>query len=356
MKQKKEHKISESGKEQAENQIIDFTKSIEHSISEFTVEILKNKLDRGDFFIPAYQREFTWDNARQSRFIESILMGLPIPFLFFWEDPESGILEIVDGSQRLRTLQSFMDNKLILNNLEKLDLLNNFVYNNLKESRQRKFKNKSIRGIILTEKTDLIARFDLFSRINTGSKIANPAEIRRAVLSGPFMDMIIELSEDNIVKIMIPAKEKSIKERIREELITRFFAYGDGLESYKDRPSDFLFNYVNKMNLKFQENNSLKKEYKDRLIKIFSFVKQYFPCGFKKREKDSSIPRVRFESIALGVFKALQEKPKLKPDKELIESIFDSANFKKEIRSDGANSINRINGRINAVKDILLQG
>lgn len=356
MIQKLKNGVNEESKKKAEEQIKQITKSIDYVVTEYTIEILKHKFDNGDIFIPNYQREFTWDIKRQSQFIESILMGLPIPFLFFWEDPDSGRLEIVDGSQRLRTLKKFMENELILQDLEKLNLLINFKYDDIVESRQRKFKNKSIRGIILTENTDLEARFDLFRRINTGSKIANPAEVRRAALSGPFMDMVISLSENKISRSLIPTTPKSEKERLRDELITRFFAYSDGLNDYKDKPSEFIFHYVEKMNKIFEEDKKLQKEYEQRVIKVFDFVRKYFPYGFKKTESSNTIPRVRFESIALGVFHALQKNPSLTPSKKTIESIFISKDFIKEIRSDGANSINRIKGRINVVKNILLQG
>ena len=86
----------------AENQIVEQSKRIEFYLTEYSIELLAAKMHSGDFEVPAYQRAFTWENERKSRFIESVLMGLPIPFLFFWETPATGKLEIVDGSQRLR--------------------------------------------------------------------------------------------------------------------------------------------------------------------------------------------------------------------------------------------------------------
>src|SRR5713226_6614183 len=90
----------------AEVQIAEQSKRIEFFLTEYSVELLAAKMENGDFEIPPYQREDTWEPERKSRFIESLLMGLPIPFLFFWERAE-GKLEIVDGSQRLRTIHQF---------------------------------------------------------------------------------------------------------------------------------------------------------------------------------------------------------------------------------------------------------
>src|SRR5580692_8290276 len=98
----------------AEQQIVHHTKRIDYYITEYSIELLAKKMKDGDFEVPSYQREFTWEPERKWKFIESVMMNLPIPFLFFWENPESGRLEIVDGSQRLRTLEEFLHGELVL--------------------------------------------------------------------------------------------------------------------------------------------------------------------------------------------------------------------------------------------------
>ena len=162
----------------AEEQIVERSKRIEYYLTDYSVELLALKMEKKDLEIPGYQREDTWEDERKSRFIESLLIGLPIPFLFFWERPD-GKLEIVDGSQRLRTIQQFVNNELKIGELSELTELQGLVFKNLPESRQLKIKNRSIRGIILNEHADEQARFDILERINTGSKIANKAEVRR---------------------------------------------------------------------------------------------------------------------------------------------------------------------------------
>ena len=235
----------------AEAQIVEQSKRIEFYLTEYSVELLALKMERGDFEIPGYQREDTWEPPRKHRFIESLLMGLPIPFLFFWEIPDSGRLEIVDGSQRLRTIQQFIHGNLTLGALDKLTNLKGFSFSDLPESRQRKIRNRSIRGIVLNEHADERARFDLFDRINTGSKVANKAEVRRGALGGPFIDLVIDLSKDQTFEALAPVPDAQVKMREREELVTRFFAYGDGLGTYRDRVSRFLFAYAKRMTAYF---------------------------------------------------------------------------------------------------------
>src|SRR5271163_1606443 len=126
--------------EAAEAQIVEQSKRIEFYLTEYSVELLANKMHTGEFQVPAYQREDTWEPARKSRFIESLLMGLPIPFLFFWESPATGKLEIVDGSQRLRTIEQFVLRDLLLADLEVLTQLEGMRFRDFPESRQRKIK------------------------------------------------------------------------------------------------------------------------------------------------------------------------------------------------------------------------
>lgn len=339
----------------AEEQIQSFSKKIDFYTSEYTVEILAKKIAEDEYTVPNYQREFTWDEPRKCKFIESLLIGLPIPFVFFWMNDE-GKLEIVDGSQRLRTIEQYLNNRLTLNGLERLDLLNGTKFEDLSLARRRKINNISLRGIILSENTDMEARIDLFERINTGSQVANPAEVRRGALQGSFMDFITELAKEPLFNKLAPVSKKQEKVRESEELVARFFAYTDGLEGYRDDVSPFLFRYIKKMNKEFDLDPNLKHLYKNRFIKMLNFVDKSFALGFRKTQKSQTTPRARFESISVGVAEALAIKPDLIVDKCLTNSILESQGFKNEIRSDGANAIRRLKGRIGFMRDALLTG
>lgn len=342
----------------AESQIIEQSKRIDFYITEYSVEILAQKIHDGEYVVPAYQREFTWEDSRKSRFIESLIMGLPIPFFFFWERPEDGKLEIVDGSQRLRTIAEFIYDGFQLGQLHSLTHLSGFRFKDLPESRQRKIKNRSVRGIVLGEHADEAARLDMFDRINTGSKIANDAEIRRGAYPGPFIDLIIELANVPLFSKLAPLSEKDIKVRGYEELVTRFFAYGDGLENYHDRPAKFLSEYSQKMNSEFTENPALIDEYRDRFNTVLEFVDKNFPFGFRRAEKGKTTPRSRFEAIAIGVYNALKEKPILKTftsEQVNVNSWILEGEFQSIVRSDGANAKSRLRGRIDFVKNKLVK-
>ncbi|MEG4493574.1 DUF262 domain-containing protein [Microcoleus sp. D3_18_C4] len=351
---KNQSKFTDEEVATAEVQIFEHTKRIEFYLTEYSIELLAQKMQNGDFEIPAYQREFTWEPERKSRFIESVLMGLPIPFLFFWESPSTGKLEIVDGSQRLRTIEEFVLGDFPLGDLEELSLLTGFRFKDLPESRQRKIKNRSIRGIVLNEHADEQARFDLFDRINTGSKVANKAEVRRGALGGAFLDLVILLAKEPTFVKLAPLSDKLLLEREREELVTRFFAYGDGLEGYKDRVSAFLFTYTKKMNDRFKNNPADIESYRQRFMDMIDFVSRNFPSGFRKTLKGKATPRSRFEAIAIGSYLALQQRPEIANQSLKVEEWLNSRDFTKVTGADGANAIGRLRARIHFVRDRLL--
>lgn len=343
----------------AEARIVEQSKKIEFFLTEYSVELLATKMQNGDFEVPPYQREDTWEPERKSRFIESLLMGLPVPFLFFWEQPESGKLEIVDGSQRLRSIQQFMFGGMVLTSLETIPELEGMQFSDLPESRRRKVRNRSVRGIVLNEHADDQARFEIFDRINTSSKIANNAEVRRGALVGPFLDLVISLAKDAVFVGLAPFPDKDVNLREREELVTRFFAYTDGLssekgmEGYRDRPSDFLFQYAKKMNGRLKQHPIEEVEYRQRFDDTMAFVKRVFPYGFRRTAKGKDTPRTRFEAIAIGSYLALLERPGLASQKLDVNAWLTGDEFNAIIGSDGANSIKRLRDRIGFVKDRL---
>jgi uncharacterized protein with ParB-like and HNH nuclease domain len=159
--------ITDHRKEVADAEIREKQKQVNYDTKEYPVEILVQKYmegkdeDTNELFVPDYQREMAWDDARQSKFIESVLLGLPIPYIFVADvrdsDDESdlGRLEIIDGTQRIRTLARYLNNELMLSGLKKLEKLNNFTFADLPLARQRRFKRSTLRMIQLTENADL---------------------------------------------------------------------------------------------------------------------------------------------------------------------------------------------------------
>lgn len=355
-KKQQEKEVKRATPEVAEQEIKDRSKRIAYTVLDYSVEHLVRKYEEEEHYVPEYQREYTWELPRRVKFIESLLLGLPIPPLFFGSHPDTEKLEIIDGSQRIRTLTDFKNNELVLFDLARLPSLEGMMFKDLLESRRRRLMNVAIRCFVLDSGTDEEARRDLFERINTGSKVANQAEIRRGSLQGPFIDLVKRLAADPTFMQLAPMSQKKDNEREREELVTRFFAYGDGLEEYAEEPSPFLLAYCIRMNARLREQPSLAEGYEQRFHRTMAFVQQSFPYGFRRSETSQSTPRVRFEAIAVGTWLALQARPDLAPDLSVGTRIVTSQKFGEIVRSDAANVMKRLTGRLDVVKHGLLTG
>ena len=160
-----------------EMQIAELQKITDYEIREWPIEVLVEKFTNGrdtdtsEIFIPDYQREMIWSAKQQSRFIESILIRLPVPFIFAADvgsGDRAGTLEIIDGSQRLRTLDNFLSNRLCLEGLQRLNKANGMYFSDFERPRQLRFKRSTIRVIELTEQADEQARREMFDRLNSG--------------------------------------------------------------------------------------------------------------------------------------------------------------------------------------------
>ena len=343
---------------EAEKQIEKHKKVVDYNIIEYPIEVIVGKYlgeseeeaskpVKPEFYIPDYQREHTWDEKRKSKFIESVLIGLPIPFLFLAEiEDEEGRLEIVDGSQRIRTLAEFVSGKLVLNDLEKLPLLNGFTFDQLPLARQRKFNRTTIRIIALSDEADEETRRDLFERINTGSDQLKDMEQRRGSLRGPFITFIEKCAQHPLLHKLAPLSPAYIKRREREEFVLRFFAYNERYLDFDKSVKEFLDQYVKDKNAGFDEQ-AMWSEY-ERMLK---FVETNFPDGFK-RHNYRTAKRVRYEAIAVGAALALRENPTVNPPPTPEWS--ENEEFQELTTSDSSNSKPRVKKRIEYVRDHLL--
>lgn len=356
--------------EEAEKQIREYSRTVKFTVTEYSFEFIVQKLLANRYYVPAYQRNLIWKPRDQSRFIESVFMGLPIPFVFFWQDAD-GRMEIVDGSQRLRTIRDFMADKIKLGGLETLPAVNGLRFSDLPAARQLKFEETPIRVIILDHSTDAVTRTEMFARINTGGTTANDAEVRRGSLPGRFIDLVISLAESAEFVGLTPISSALVNKREREELVTRFFAYlesfdpalaeGHGdIPTYKEEPRRFYFSFVKKMNerfaAEFQRNGeSLSADaLRTEFYQMLRFVRSVSPNGFTKSQSGNQVPRVRFESIAVGSALALRAKPALLQRSPNITPLLESDPFKDVTKSDAANVKSKLLSRIRLVRDWLI--
>ena len=307
-------------------------KSVSYNVREFTIEIYVNKYskdiekDDNELYIPEYQREFVWDSKHQSRFIESLILGLPVPFFFAAEIKDTGRLEIVDGSQRIRTMAAFINDELELSNLRNLTELNDKKFSQLPSSRQRMFKNMPLRMVVLSADASEDTRKEMFDRINTSSVPLLPMETRRGIYRGKFMDFITKLADSKNFKKLCPLPKYMLERREEEELILRFFAFTDCYPDYKKVEdmgvAKYLDNYLNTKNGSIKDEEITEKEKSFNLV--IEYICNLYPNqGFAKKKDVLGVSRPYFEAISVGLGLALKEKPALSVLKQPQELIVD---------------------------------
>jgi hypothetical protein len=214
---------------------------------DWTISTLRDKYDRGQINPqPHYQREYVWDQKPElpSRLIESLLLQIPIPPLYFVR-LDTGKLEVVDGQQRLTTLIRFVTNKFELKKLQKLSSLNGKQFHELSQQEQEKIFDAPIRSIVIDAGTNQDLRYEIFERLNRGSMALNEQEIRNCVYRGLFCDLLSELEKD-INWRRIKGSDSPEARFIEREMILRFFSFTNRIDHYAGNLKRFLNDYMGK--------------------------------------------------------------------------------------------------------------
>lgn len=332
-------KLTKTKNNEAYSEIIKQTEELsipyDYKAKDIPIDSLIKHFEAQYYFIPDYQRKFTWDKTRKCQFIESLLLGVPInPFFvakntakenedtditFVDEISEDDVLykntrvfEIIDGVQRFSTLVEFKQNKFQLEGLEKLTLLNDFCYSDLPVQIKRDFISRDLRVIIISQDADEKVRSDIFKRINTSSLILETSEIRKGAYGGKYYDMILELSQNQLFKELCPLGDTKTNRAKHDELVLKFFAYKECYLEYDGKPTLFLNKFVETKNKEW-ENSSNWVEHKDHdtddFYRMLNVVKNSITYGFRKSVTSKSTPTARFEALAVGVGLALKEDP-----------------------------------------------
>ena len=215
--------------------------------ADYPVDGLVKRISRGDIYVPPFQRGFVWTAAQASRFIESLLLGLPVPGIFLFKEPDTSKLVVVDGQQRLRTLETFFSGILRKSEFCLRGVSNEFdgaTYKGLSEEDRRRLDDSIVHATVFQQdnpEDDRSSIYLIFERLNTGGTPLNPQEIRSCVYRGPFNDLLDELtSELNWRKIYGNPSHRG-KE---QELILRFFALYDCGMDYTRPMKGFLNEYM----------------------------------------------------------------------------------------------------------------
>jgi len=221
--------------------------------ADYPVDSLVKRMENEEIKIPHFQREYVWNHEEASRFIESLILRLPVPSIFLLRDKFSNSLIIIDGQQRLKTLLYFFKGqfpdgkKFYLKNV--LPQFEKYTFNELSLSDQRELENSIIHCIVIMDEENSDAPYHLFERLNTTGTPLTSQEIRSALYFGKLNDLIIELSK-------IEPWNKIVKKDNRltdQEYILRLIALHYDLDYYNGNMKGFL----NQFMLKNRNLNSI---------------------------------------------------------------------------------------------------
>ena len=209
---------------------------------DLSVATLVEQWTAGLLVLPTIQREYVWDNGKASRLIESLLLNIPVPVLYFAETKDAKY-EIIDGHQRVKSIVRFLGNEFALSGLAVLREYKGDRSHQLPEREQRFLKMRTMRVIIISIDSHPNMKFEIFERLNTGAISLNAQELRNSIYRGALNDLLHSLAKDPTFRTLIGSKAPR-KRMVDEELILRFFALRAGLDVYRTPLKRFLNDYM----------------------------------------------------------------------------------------------------------------
>ena len=225
--------------------------------TDFDVHGLVRRLKSDDIHIPSFdpatdqdghlsgfQRRFVWKHSQMERFVESLLLGFPVPGIFLVQQRDKSLL-VLDGQQRLRTLQKFYDDEFALDGV--VDDLQTLKYSTLDDEQRRSLDNVFIHATVMKysdTSAGANAVYSIFERLNAGGTNLHPHEIRVALYNGELVSFIRDLNTTASWRALYGGINPRLKD---QELILRFIAFYVAAADYR-RPlksflNTFLFNH-----------------------------------------------------------------------------------------------------------------
>lgn len=270
--------------------------------ADFDVDGLVKRFSRGDIFKPNFQRSYVWTHPQASKFIESILLGLPIPSIFLYREEETQKYLIVDGLQRLTTLNAFAKNRWPTadRGFKLKDVKSRFegqTIEDLAPEDRRRFEDAVIHAMIIQQLTpeDNSSAYYIFDRLNSNGTPLQPQEIRAAVYHGAFQDLISELNDNESWRTIFGSVHKRGKDH---EFILRFLALVFSGHDFKKPMKKFLNNFMEKNRKLDSEQTS---EYKNTFEKTIDRVIQ--SLGEKPFRPSRNLNVSVFDSMMVGIAK-----------------------------------------------------
>lgn len=268
--------------------------------TDWTTDTIVNQLNKGNIDLdPKFQRREAWTPPRKSRFIESLILGLPIPQIILAERKDKkGTYIVIDGKQRLISIRQFFSKlndeefpRLKLTGLNSLSVLNHLSFIDLErnpvfEDYATAIENQTIRTIVIRNWPNEEFLYNVFLRLNTGSLPLAPQELRQALHPGKFIDFADEFSiQSKQIKKILNIKKPDY--RMRDvELVIRYFAFKYYAEEYTGNLKNFFDTTVKKLNKSWHEREREIEHHAQELNSAIDFTYAIWDKNAFRKWKD----------------------------------------------------------------------
>jgi hypothetical protein len=260
---------------------------------------------------PTYQRKFRWDKAKQSKLIESIILGLPLPSIFLYAASHNKYYEVMDGLQRITTLLDFFSNGLKLQELKVLTELNGLTRDKIPFPIEFDLEGSRLDLQILNQTDSDSAKYELFIRLNSGGIALTPQEVRNCILdqeSAQFTSFLKKIAEDDNFETVTQLSDPKSKKGTLEEWALRFILLQDdtfrtNLTTKGVKVNDWITDSALELIKTHKEAGSLDsflEATKDSFIKTFALLNS---CDDPlRKQRGTSLRAFELVAISLGCY------------------------------------------------------
>jgi hypothetical protein len=285
--------------DQSEDEVLDYTYSIASYGADYPVDSLVKRMENSKIIVPDFQREYVWTEKKASRFIESLLLGLPVPGIFLAKDTESADLFVVDGQQRLKSLQYFYEGHINDKVFRLTDVQKRFegkTYTSLESDDRTRLDDSILHATVIKQEepsNDFSSIYMIFERLNTGGMLLQPQEIRAAIYPGEFAELLKTLNNNANWRVVYGNSSKRLKD---QEFILRFLGMLFYRDHYKKPLKGFLNEYMSK-------NRHLVIQNKEQITEIFEKVIQFIihTLGEKAFRPKKVMNASIYDSVMVGI-------------------------------------------------------
>ncbi len=328
---------------------------------------------------PEYQRLFQWSEGARSRFIESLLLRMPVPPIYVIEE-DDGKYILIDGLQRISSylhLRGELEaehidppvhkgDKLVLTDCDIVEELNGKTFDDIGTTLQIRLKRAFVRVEVIRKGSDPRLKYHMFKRLNTGGQNLSPQQVRNCtirLLDDKFNDFIIELSQEKVFRHCIESisQERNLA-AFDQELVLRFFAFKNNLNNFKHDVADFLTEYMEAVS---DPDEPLPFDYtteKEIFLKTFTVLEKTLgdlSFAYPNRTREGlarGFSVYHFEAFTIGLQSLLEHispgDPKAMGElKKVFKTIKFDPKFIQITTGGGKNSPGPLKERINFVED-----